>query len=100
MTIGNAFLQSAIKRLNYYKDLGDKTFEQLTEVDFYFRPNAESNLVQMVFDKILPKGKYTIRVESHLEDLAGNNLNRLFDMEYGHESSRDKPFYDKSFVIK
>ena len=35
-TIGNAFLESAIKRLSYYKELGDKTFAQLKDEDLHF----------------------------------------------------------------
>jgi hypothetical protein len=48
MTIGNSFLQSAIKRLSYYKELGDKTFAQLNEEDFHFTPNAESNSIALI----------------------------------------------------
>ena len=48
MSIGNSFLQSAIKRLSYYKELGDKTFEQLDENDFHFQPNAESNSIAII----------------------------------------------------
>ena len=59
MTTGNAFLQSAIKRLSYYKEPGDKTFEQLSESDFYFQPNAESNSIAII-----------------IQHMAGNMLSR------------------------
>ena len=62
MSIGNSFLQSAIKRLNYYKELGDKTFEQIKEADFYFKPNAESNSIAII-----------------LQHTAGNMLSRWTD---------------------
>ncbi len=42
------FLKSAIKRLEYYKDLGDKTFEQMTEDDFNFFPAEESNSIGII----------------------------------------------------
>ncbi len=42
------FLKSAIKRLEYYKDLGDKTFEQMTEDDFNFFPAKESNSIGII----------------------------------------------------
>ncbi len=42
------FLKSAIKRLEYYKDLGDKTFEQLSEDDFNFFPSEESNSIAII----------------------------------------------------
>jgi hypothetical protein len=42
------FLQSAIKRLNYYKGLADKTFAQLSEQDFHFAPSEESNTIAII----------------------------------------------------
>ena len=59
MITGNAFLQSAIKRLIYYKELGDKTFEQLTEDDFHFQPNENSNSIALI-----------------MQHMAGNMLSR------------------------
>jgi hypothetical protein len=37
--LGNAYLTSAIRRLLTYKDLGEKTFQQLEDKDFHFQPN-------------------------------------------------------------
>jgi hypothetical protein len=48
MTLQNAFLQSAIKRLTYYKELGDKTFAQLNDADFYYQPNDASNSIAII----------------------------------------------------
>lgn len=48
MNLGTEFLNSAIKRLSYYKELGDKTFEQLNDADFHFAPNAESNSIALI----------------------------------------------------
>lgn len=62
--------------------------------------NDESNHIQIILDKMLPSEKYRLRVESHLEDLAGNNLNRLFDMEYNNRTIVNKPFFDKEFSIE
>lgn len=62
MSMGNFFLQSAIKRLGYYKELGDKTFEQLSENDFHFSPNAESNSIAII-----------------IQHVAGNMLSRWTD---------------------
>lgn len=42
------FLESAIKRLKYYKELGDKTFRQLEEGDFHFQPDQESNSLAVI----------------------------------------------------
>lgn len=48
MFLGEIFLASAIKRLSYYKDLGDKTFEQLEEKDFHFIPAEECNSIAII----------------------------------------------------
>jgi hypothetical protein len=42
------FLKDAIKRFTYYKELGDKTFEQLIEADFFYQPNEESNSIAII----------------------------------------------------
>jgi hypothetical protein len=46
--IASAFLQTAIKRFAFYKDLGDKTFAQLDEADFHFQPNEASNSIAII----------------------------------------------------
>ena len=62
MSLGTEFLNSAIKRLSYYKDLGDKTFTQLKEEDFHFTPNAQSNSIALI-----------------IQHTAGNMLSRWTD---------------------
>ena len=62
MSIEKSFLESAIKRLSYYKDLGDKTFEQLADADFHFKPNEESNSIAII-----------------IQHIAGNMLSRWTD---------------------
>src|SRR5919112_1216049 len=44
----NIFLQSVIKRLEYYKELADKTFSQLNDDDFHFVPAEESNSIAII----------------------------------------------------
>ncbi len=48
MPIGKDFLDTAVRRLKYYKDLGDKTFEQLADADFHYQPNAASNSIAII----------------------------------------------------
>ena len=62
MNLGTEFLNCAIKRLGYYKELGDKTFAQLKEEDFHFKPNAESNSIALI-----------------IQHTAGNMLSRWTD---------------------
>lgn len=62
MTLAKAYLDSVIKRLSYYKELGDKTFEQLTDADLHFAPNGESNSIALI-----------------IQHMAGNMLSRWTD---------------------
>ncbi len=49
---GKIFLESAVKRLAYYKELGDKTFAVLTDADFHFAPNEESNSIAIIIQHV------------------------------------------------
>ena len=60
--INQIFLQSAIKRLSYYKELGDKTFAQLNHADFHYQPNEASNSIAII-----------------IQHVAGNMLSRWTD---------------------
>ncbi|MES1198096.1 MAG: DUF1572 family protein [Chitinophagaceae bacterium] len=51
-TVGQEFLSTAIRRLKYYKDLGEKTFEQLSDADFHFQPNEESNSIAIIIQHV------------------------------------------------
>ncbi len=46
------FLKDSIKRFSYYKELGDKTFEQLEEKDFFFQPNEASNSIAIIIQHL------------------------------------------------
>ena len=48
MSFSTDYLDSAIRRFKYYKDLGDKTFEQLNDWDFHYQPNEESNSIAII----------------------------------------------------
>ena len=50
--LGKGFLKDAIKRFNYYKDLGDKTFEQLDQADFFYSPDSESNSIAIIIQHL------------------------------------------------
>jgi len=80
-SIGKGFLSTAIRRLKYYKELGDKTFEQLGDADFHFQPNADSNSVAII-----------------MQHMAGNMLSRWtnFLTEDGEKEWRQR---DDEFEI-
>lgn len=48
MSFEQGFLKDAIKRFAYYKELGDKTFEQLEDFHFYYQPTSESNSIAVI----------------------------------------------------
>lgn len=62
MNIAQTYLQSVLKRLSYYKELGDKTFAQLNEADLHFTPNEESNSIAVI-----------------VQHMSGNMLSRWTD---------------------
>lgn len=62
MNLANEFLQSAIKRLAYYKDLGDKTFEQLNDADLHYKTDEDNNSIAII-----------------IQHMAGNMLSRWTD---------------------
>ena len=43
-----SYLDSAIKRFEYYKTLGEKTFDQLTEEQLFWQPSSESNSIAIL----------------------------------------------------
>jgi hypothetical protein len=48
MSVEKNFANDLIKRFKNYKDLGDKTFEQLQEEDFFYRASPESNSIAII----------------------------------------------------
>jgi hypothetical protein len=52
MNIGEEYLATVIKRLKYYKELGEKTFSQLEEKDFHWQPSTESNSIAVIIQHI------------------------------------------------
>ncbi len=81
MSTGKEFLQTAIRRFKYYKDLGDKTFAQLNDWDFHYQPNDESNSMAVI-----------------IQHMAGNMLSRWtnFLSEDGEKEWRKR---DEEFEI-
>jgi len=81
MSTTKEFLTTAIRRLKYYKDLGDKTFEQLNEWDFHYQPNDESNSIAVI-----------------IQHMAGNMLSRWtnFLTEDGEKEWRQR---DDEFAV-
>lgn len=45
-------------------------------------------------------GHYQLKVYSRLEDLAGNNLNRVFDRDIHKDTQQNKDFFVRGFEVK
>ncbi|HEX5023823.1 MAG TPA: DUF1572 family protein [Agriterribacter sp.] len=82
--MGIVFLESAIKRVIYYKQLGESCLNQLEEEDFYFRPNGMSNNLAII-----------------IQHMSGNMLSRWtnFLTEDGEKDwrKRDTEFEDQHY---
>ena len=73
--LGEEYLSTVIRRLKYYKELGESTFEQIEEKDFHWQPSSESNSIAVI-----------------IQHLAGNMLSRWtnFLTEDGEKGWRDR----------
>lgn len=84
LSIGRQFLQSAIKRFEEYKELGDKTFLQVPDDGFHWQPNETANSIAII-----------------IQHLHGNMLSRWthFLREDGEKPwrRRDAEFEPQSF---
>ncbi len=48
MAFSSEFLPQIIKRFKAYKELADKTFEQLEDKNFFYQPSPESNSIAII----------------------------------------------------
>lgn len=51
-SIDNSFVKDATKRFLYYKSLGDKTLERLSETDLHRQPDSESNSIAVILQHL------------------------------------------------
>jgi hypothetical protein len=52
MSFQTGFLRDVIKRFKGYKELGDKTFAQLQDTEFFYRPGSDSNSIAIIVQHI------------------------------------------------
>lgn len=79
MSLEQGFLKDAIKRFRYYKELGDKTFEQLEEADFLYQPSTESNSIAVIIQHLY--GNMLSRWTNFLTE-DGEKVWRIRDREF------------------
>ncbi|MGE0586982.1 MAG: DUF1572 family protein [Cyclobacteriaceae bacterium] len=75
MSVESNFLESTIKLFGYYKSLGEKTFEQLSDEDIRWKPNEASNSIGLI-----------------VHHLSGNMLSRWTDFL---TTDGEKPWRDR-----
>lgn len=46
------YIQNTIKQFEYYKSVGERTFDQLDEEDFFWQFNAESNSIAIIVNHL------------------------------------------------
>ena len=73
------FIEDTLKRMLYYKSLADKTFEQLEENDFFFKPSPESNSIAIIIQHMY--GNMMSRFTNFLTE-DGEKAWRKRDMEF------------------
>ena len=79
------FLASAIKRVRYYKELAEKTFEQIEGADFHYQPNEASNSIAIIIQHM--SGNMLSRWTNFLTE-DGEKEWRLRDDEFeAHDQS-------------
>ena len=71
------------------------------ELDGSIEVVGNEKLLKFVADKPWVSGNYRVRIYSKLEDLAGNNLNKLFDRDLALEtkSPSEQEFYWMEFEV-
>ncbi len=83
-----AFITNAIKRLNTYKELGDKTLASLSEEDIYYSPNEASNSIAVIIRHL--HGNMLSRFTNFLTE-DGEKPWRKRDEEFAaHHSTKDE----------
>jgi hypothetical protein len=50
--IMEGFLKDCIKRFLYYKELGDRTLEQISEEELHWMPSSESNSIALIIQHL------------------------------------------------
>ncbi|TMI61346.1 MAG: DUF1572 domain-containing protein [Bacteroidetes bacterium] len=85
--MANEFINASAKRMRYYKELGEKTFEQLNDADFHFQPSSESNSIAVMIQHMV--GNMLSRFTNFLtEDGEKNWRNRDDEFEVHNYSKQ------------
>lgn len=85
MSFEKIFKENILKRFESYKEMGDKTFAQLTVEDFFFQPSAENNTIAVNIQHMY--GNMLSRFTNFLAE-DGEKSWRKRDAEFEHSDAR------------
>ena len=90
MSLGEIYLQSVVKRLLTYKELGEKTFSQLEDKDFYYQPGPAAGSAHGMDPASAAPVSNSIAII--IRHMSGNMLSRWtnFLTEDGEKDWRDR----------
>jgi hypothetical protein len=77
-----------------------QVFNKLGEVKGNIQVGEKETVFRFIPGTAWLPGNYTLIAASRLEDLAGNNLERLFDQEVGNDKPNTKTSFELVFTIK
>ena len=86
-TIAKEYITTAIRRFRQYKELGDKSLEQLADADFHVRPDNESNSIAVIIRHM--SGNMLSRWTNLLTE-DGEKPWRRRDEEFSHDQAYTK----------
>ena len=92
MNTGKLYLDSVIKRFKEYKSLGEKTFEQLKDEEFFIQPNEDSNSIAIIIQHL--HGNMLSRWTNFLTE-DGEKTWRQRDEEFEEQDLDRKQLLDK-----
>ncbi len=88
--MGSTYVSSIIKQFEYYKLLGEKTFDQLNDKDIHWQYNSESNSIAIITKHIV--GNMLSRWTNFLTE-DGEKIWRERDQEF------EDPYVNKAEMI-
>ncbi len=68
-----------------------------TIINGTFETGSKETILSFIPDELWKPAEYSINIEARLEDLAGNNLNRLFDKDLTQPNRNEQ---QKIFIKK
>lgn len=86
--LAQEYLDTVIRRVKYYRDLGEQAFAQIDEKDFDFQPSSESNSIAVIIQHM--SGNMLSRWTDFLTT-DGEKVWRERDQEFNfHQHSKDE----------